>query len=118
VAPVGGTEGSVSTKCTQSTPAALDVAVRALAVTRAKAVAFRFVTAVRQRDSRMVRAVADGMSEHEMTALAIVLAECADITRLKIVKEAGDDGLPDITGRSRAAARSDQELTEEMTASA
>ena len=75
---------------------------RALAISRSKAVAFRFVAAVKASDSAMVRMITDGLSWEELAGLAIVLAECADTTRLKVVKDATDDGLPALA-QERAA---------------
>ena len=67
---------------------------RALAIFRAKSVAFRFVGAVKARDSAMVRKILAGMEWEDLAGLAVVLAEVADTTRLKVVKDAQDDGLP------------------------
>lgn len=71
------------------TAPAITRAGRQLALARAKAVCFRFVTAVRDRDDRMVQAISDGLSREELAALAILLAESLpDLVRLKIVKDA------------------------------
>lgn len=67
---------------------------RALAIFRAKSVAFRFVEAVKARDSAMVRKIIGGLEYEDLAGLAVVLAEVADTTRLKVVKDAQDDGLP------------------------
>lgn len=71
---------------------ALTRAGRALALASAKAVAFSWVTAVRASDAPALQRISDGLSREALSALAIVLAETADINRLKTVKEADDEG--------------------------
>lgn len=68
-------------------PPSLTPDERAAALGRARAVMFRFVRAVAERDARMVQAVCDGLSREELAALAVVLAAATDPVKLKIVKE-------------------------------
>lgn len=86
--------------------AGLTPADRAALMAAAKARAIEFAVAVRSENAQLVQRLSAGMTQELWKALAITFAAAADPSRLLIVVQAADDGMPahlSPEGRTRAA---------------
>jgi hypothetical protein len=72
----------------------LTPARRAALMASAKARAIEFAIAVRSQNAHMIERFAAGMTADEWKALAITYAAAADSSRLLLVVQTPDDGLP------------------------
>ena len=66
----------------------------------AKRTAIPFAAAVKAGSPGRVQAIANGLDRQRLAALACVLAEAADPTRLRVICETSDDGMPEGVTRS------------------
>ncbi len=77
----------------------LTPAQRAEAMAAAKEVAIRYAWAVKRRDSPEIRRIWNALPAEAQSALALLLAEVADPSKLVAVTQTADNGLPEHIAR-------------------